>query len=128
MRIRLTPKYLLAFMCLACILGIGHELAHHVAGFLICGEWGYRTFNSFKLAAGCQQNHPDTYWRATFVGPLIGNYIPIWIGFARMRRPGVGSKRFGATLVFASTYSRIRSGGCPIWSCSRRGWPISATT
>ena len=31
MRIRLTPTYLLAFVCLAFILGIGHELAHHVA-------------------------------------------------------------------------------------------------
>jgi len=102
MRIRLTPTYLFAFVCLAFILGIGHELAHHVAGFLICGEWGYKTFNSFRLAAGCQQNHPATYWLPTLVGPLIGNYIPIWIGFARMRRPDVGSKRFGVTLVFAT--------------------------
>ena len=89
MRIRLTPTYLLAFVCLAFILGIGHELAHHVAGFLICGEWGYKTFNSFRLAAGCRQKHPDMYWLATLVGPLIGNYIPIWVAFARMRRPDV---------------------------------------
>ena len=30
MRIRLTPGYVLAFVCLACILGIGHELARRL--------------------------------------------------------------------------------------------------
>lgn len=102
MRVRLTPQYLLAFFCLAAILGIGHELAHHVAGFLICGEWGYKTFNSFNLAAGCKQSHPDTYWLATLAGPLVFNYIPMWIGFIHMRRADAGSKLFGLTLVFAT--------------------------
>src|SRR5215217_4624284 len=102
MRVTLTARYLIAFVCLAFILGIGHELAHHVAGFLICGEWGYKTFNSFTLAAGYRENHPATYWVPTLVGPLVGNYIPIWIGFARMRRSDTGSKLFGMTLVFAT--------------------------
>ncbi len=102
MRVQLTPKYLLAFFCLAAILGIGHELAHHVTGFLICGAWGYKSFNSFTLAAGCEQNHPSTSWLATLAGPLVFNYIPMWIGFFRMRRSDAGSKLFGLTLVFAT--------------------------
>ena len=101
MRIQLTPKYLVAFFCLAAILGIGHELAHHVAGFLICGEWGYKTFNHFELAAGCPQRHPGTYWLATLAGPALFNYLPMWIGFFRMRRADPGSKLYGLTLVFA---------------------------
>ena len=68
MRVQLTPRYLLAFLCLAAVLGIGHELAHHITGFLICGGWGYKSFNSFRLVAGCQQNHPDTFWLATLAG------------------------------------------------------------
>lgn len=102
MRVRLTSPYLLAFFCLAAILGIGHELAHHVAGRLVCGEWGYKTFNSFRLAAGCRENHPDTSWLATLAGPLVFNYIPMWFGLIRMRRPDAGSKLFGLTLVFAT--------------------------
>lgn len=51
MVIPLSWRYLLAFFCLGTLLGIGHEFAHHFAGYLICGEWGYKTFNSFDLAA-----------------------------------------------------------------------------
>lgn len=102
MRIRLTAKYLLAFVCLAAILGIGHELAHHLAGRVICGEWGYKTFNSFRLAPGCRERHPGTYWLATLVGPVLFNYVPMWVGVWRMRRADPGSKLFGLTLVFAA--------------------------
>lgn len=102
LRVRLTPKYLLAFLCLAFILGIGHELAHHVAGFIICGDWGYKTFNSFSLAEGCRQSRPTTFWLATLVGPVLFNYIPMWIGFLYMRRADAGSRLFGLTLVFAT--------------------------
>jgi hypothetical protein len=100
--VQLTPQYLLAYFCLATILGISHELAHHVAGFLLCGAWGYKTFNSFNLVAGCTQNHPHTYWLPTLVGPVLFNYVPMWIGFACMRRADAGSKLFGVTLVFAT--------------------------
>ena len=102
MRVKLTPRYLLAFVCLAAVLGIGHELAHHVAGRLICGAWGYKTFNSFVLATGCREQHPRTAWQATLAGPVLFNYVPMWIGYFRMRRPDAGSKLFGLTLVFAT--------------------------
>jgi hypothetical protein len=100
--IRFTPKYLTAFFCLAALLGIGHELAHHVAGYLICGAWGYKTFNFFELAPGCETAHPNTYWIATLVGPLLLNYLPMWLGVRAMRRPDNGSKLFGVSVVFAA--------------------------
>lgn len=102
MRVQLTPRYVLAFICLAAVLGIGHELAHHVTGFVICGAWGYKSFNSFRLVAGCQQSHPNTFWLATLAGPVLFNYIPMWVGFMRMRRADIGSKLYGLTLVFAT--------------------------
>jgi hypothetical protein len=102
MRVELTPRYLLAFVCLGALLGIGHELAHHVAGRLICGAWGYKTFNSFVLANGCREQHPQTAWLATLAGPVLFNYLPMWIGFFRMRRADAGSKLCGLTLVFAT--------------------------
>ena len=98
----LSPRYLLAFICLSAILGIGHELGHHVVGFITCGAWGYKTFNSFRLAEGCAQRHPSTYWLATLAGPVLFNYLPMCVGFFRMRRPDAGSKLFGLSLVFAT--------------------------
>lgn len=100
--IRLTPSYLAAYFCLAALLGIGHELAHHVAGFAVCGDWGHKTFNSFRLAEGCREANPDTFWLATLAGPVLFNYLPMWVGFLMMRRPDAGTRLFGLTLVFAT--------------------------
>lgn len=102
MIIPLTWRYLLAFFCLGTLLGISHEFAHHFAGFLICGQWGYKTFNSFELAAGCEANHPSTAWLATLAGPLLFNYIPMWVGFFKLRRSDAGDKLLGFSLVLAA--------------------------
>jgi hypothetical protein len=102
MIIPLTWRYLVAFVCLAALMGISHELAHHVAGYAICGEWGYKTFNSFQLAQGCRAANPDTFWLATLAGPVLFNYLPMWIGVVLMRRPDAGSRLFGVSLVFAT--------------------------
>lgn len=102
MKIPLTWQYLLAFWCLAAIMGISHELAHHVTGFAICGEWGHKTFNSFELVQGCRQAHPRTFWLATLAGPVLFNYVPMWIGYVLMRRCDAGSQLFGVSLVFST--------------------------
>jgi hypothetical protein len=39
---------------------------------------------------------------ATLAGPVLFNYIPIWLGFFHIRRADPGSKPFGLTLVFAT--------------------------
>ncbi len=102
MRVPLTWRYLLAFFCLGTLLGIGHEFAHHFAGFLICGEWGYKTFNSFELAPGCAAEHPGTAWLATLAGPVSCNYLPMWVGVRKTLKASRGEKLFGVSLIFAS--------------------------
>lgn len=102
MTIPLTWRYFLAFFCLGTVLGIAHEFAHHFAGLLICGQWGYKTFNSFELAAGCAARQGSTVFLATLAGPLFFNYIPMWVGFFRLRRPDAGEKLLGFSLVLAS--------------------------
>jgi hypothetical protein len=81
MTIPLTWQYLLAFWCLGALIGISHERAHHVAGVVICGEWGVKTFNSVALAEGCRAAHPQTYWLATLAGPVLFNYLPLWLAW-----------------------------------------------
>jgi hypothetical protein len=102
MKIPLTWQYLLAFFCLGALMGISHELAHHVVGFAICGEWGHKTFNSFELAKGCRQAHPNTFWLATLAGPVLFNYVPMWVGYFLMRKPDAGKQLFGVSLIFST--------------------------
>jgi len=101
MNIPFSWQYLLAFFCLASLMGITHELVHHLAAFLICGEWGYKTFNSFVLAEGCQEAHPNTVWIATIIAPVLLNYVPIWIGFFKLRSQDAGERLFGFSLIFS---------------------------
>ena len=82
-------------------MGISHELCHHVAGYLICGDWGYKTFNSFVLAEGCEKANPNTAWIATIVAPILFNYVPMWIGFFKLRSENEGEKLFGFSLIFS---------------------------
>ena len=100
--IPLSWRYLLAFFCLGTLLGIGHEFAHHFAGYLICGEWGYKTFNSFDLAAGCEARLPRVAWLATLAGPVLFNYVPMWIGFAKTRHADAGERLLGFSLILAA--------------------------
>lgn len=102
MTVRLTPGYLVAFLSLSALLGVGHEITHHVAGFALCGGWGHMSFNSFSLAPGCRQAHPETVWMVTLIAPLLCNYLPMWIGFFLMRRHDQASRLLGLTLVFAA--------------------------
>ncbi|MEP6507593.1 MAG: hypothetical protein ABJC63_05150 [Gemmatimonadales bacterium] len=102
MKIPLTWRYLLAFYCLGALMGMSHELAHHAAGFVICGDWGYKTFNFFELAKGCEEVHPNSFWLATLAGPALFNYLPLWIGVALMKKPDAGARLFGVSLVFST--------------------------
>jgi hypothetical protein len=102
MTIPITWRYLLAFYCLAALMGLSHELAHHVTGLLVCGAWGTKTFNSFDLAPGCRDAHPNTYWIATLMGPLLFNYLPMWIAVRLMRAANAGARLFGVSLVLST--------------------------
>ena len=39
-KLKITFRYCIAFYCLVTLYVSFHELTHHVAGYLICGDWG----------------------------------------------------------------------------------------
>jgi hypothetical protein len=46
MKIRITPKYLLALLALMIVTGELHEQVHITTGYLLCGGYGPRDFNA----------------------------------------------------------------------------------
>lgn len=99
MKIKITPKYIIAFLFLTILCGTSHEFVHHFTGAAICGEFGYKTFNSFELAPGCEAN-PYSFW-ATVAGPAF-TFALMWLGLYRLRKPDAKSKQLGFALIFAN--------------------------
>lgn len=75
-----------------------HELVHHFAGFIVCGEWGYKTFNFFSTA--CDNSRITLL--ATYAGPLF-TFIMMWVGAAWLKRENVSAnvKQLSFALIFA---------------------------
>jgi len=110
MRVRANSAYVLAFFCLAAILGIGHELAHHATGYLICGAWGYKTFNSFSSPRGASRI-TRYFWLAPLA--VLCCSTTYRCGLLLADAPtDVGSKLFGLTLMFATFRS---CASCSAW-------------
>lgn len=99
MKIKLTWKYIIAFLFLTILCGTSHEFVHHFTGALICGCFGYKTFNSFVLCDSCKDN-PYGFW-ATVAGPAF-TFLLMWIGLYRLRMPDEKSKQLGFALIFAN--------------------------
>ena len=82
------------------------------------------------LAEGCKQAHPEGYWLATLVGPVLFNYLPLWIGVALMQQADAGKQLFGVTLAFSTVPAlRIFSafvGGDETWMVHTSGATIRA--
>ena len=45
-KLRVTFSYCVAFYCVVMLYLSLHELVHHFSAYLICGDWGYKTFCS----------------------------------------------------------------------------------
>lgn len=99
MHLRLTLKYVVAFLALMFVLQEGHELVHTSVGRLICGCWGQRDFNVWATCDSCA--NPNLGWLATLVGPLF-TFAVVWAGYFLMA-PGKSLRQhaLGFTLVFA---------------------------
>lgn len=93
--LKLTPRYLVAFIGLSLILGEAHELVHVLSGALICGGFGERDFNVWGLKEGCSAVLP------TALGPLF-TYGVSWIAAAWLAGGSDRSKVLALSLVFAS--------------------------
>jgi hypothetical protein len=100
MRVQPTRRYLIAFVALILLCGLGHEFAHHVVGALFCGAVGDKTFNSFTLASDCA-NRPLAFVLSTWAGPLF-TFALMWIGWRRLRSPDAGTRQLGLALIFAN--------------------------
>lgn len=103
----LSWRFLLAFCSLALLLHELHELAHTATARLLCGAWGTRDFNLWRLAEGC------TTYVPTAIGPLF-SYAVMFAGVALVR-----SERFrllGVALAlapnpFARLFTAVMGGG-----------------
>ena len=99
MKIKITWKYIIAFLFLTILCGTSHEFVHHFAGALVCGEFGYKTFNSFALPEPCV-NNPYKLW-ATAAGPFF-TFALLWFGLYRLRKPDEKNRQLGFALIFAN--------------------------
>jgi len=79
LQIQLTFKTLIIFLFFFFLMHEMHELAHIIAGRIICGGWGTRDFNVWDLCQDCIKQKPIAI-TATFAGPLF-TFIMLWTGW-----------------------------------------------
>ena len=99
LKLKITPKYCLAFYCVTMLHVSLHELVHHFVGAIICGEWGYKSFNSFETAC---ENDPKTFI-ATYAGPLY-TFLMMYVGMYLMKP---GNSNFKKHLGFATIFAQL---------------------
>ena len=99
MKLKLTWQYVIAFFSLTILCGTSHEFVHHFAGRLICGCWGYKTFNSFQLCGSCGNNAYG--FLATVAGPVF-TFALMWIGWYQLHKPDNQKRQLGFALIFAN--------------------------
>lgn len=99
-KLRITWKYCLALYFMAMLYSSLHELAHHFTGYLVCGKWGYKTFNYFSTA--CEDKPDNMSYLATYAGPLY-TFIMLWIGAWLLKKKDATEyqKQFGFAMIFA---------------------------
>ena len=96
-KLKLTWKYCLALYCITMLYASLHELVHHFVGFIVCGDWGYKTFNSFETAC---EDDPITYV-ATYAGPVF-SFAMMYVGaYLLKKRNSLFHKHLGFALIFA---------------------------
>lgn len=100
MTIKISARYCIAFFSLTILCGTSHEFAHHFVGAAICGCFGYKTFNSFQLCAGCADVHSMYYW-ATLAGPIF-TFALMWFGWYQIKYAGEKQKALGFALIFGN--------------------------
>lgn len=100
MTIKLTPKFIIAFLALTFVMHEAHEIVHTSIGRMICGCWGERDFNVWGLCEGCDANPYSII--STFVGPLF-TFIMIWLGANLLKETNTkGQQSLGLALIFAN--------------------------
>jgi len=96
-KLKITWKYCLAFYCIIMLYASLHELIHHFAGYFICGDWGYKTFNYFETA--CETDRKSLL--ATYMGPLF-SFTMMYVGaYFLIKKSSNFIKHLGFAMIFA---------------------------
>ncbi len=96
-KLKITFKYCIALYCITMLYASLHELVHHFAGYLICGDWGYKSFNYFATA--CEGEAKS--WLATYAGPVF-SFLMMYVGMYLLRKNESSYKsQLGFALIFA---------------------------
>jgi len=114
MQLKITWKYILAFVALNFIMGELHEQAHINTGFFICGCYGPRDFNVWATCDQCIK--PAWAYLATLAGPLFSCSL-MWLGaiwFSQStneKKRVIGFSLLFANLPFARIFTALMGGG-----------------
>ena len=96
-----------------------HELVHHFAGYLICGDCGIKTFNYFETSCGDEKKSLI----ATYIGPLF-TFAMMYVGMCLLKtRNSDYKKHFGFAIIFAQLpFQRMTS---PFFKMNDEFWATS---
>lgn len=104
--LKLNWKYCLALYCITMLYASLHELVHHFVGFIVCGDWGYKTFNSFVTT--CEGTSKS--YIATYAGPVF-SFIMMYVGVYLIKHKALAyHKHLGFALIFAQMPAQRMSG------------------
>lgn len=101
MKLKLTPIYILSFLCLNFFLMELHDWLHAAVAALVSGTWGPRGFDRWQIG-GIMSVSNGQRALATLAGPLV-NFVAIWIGWIKMgNRDSLADQSLGCNLVLAA--------------------------
>jgi hypothetical protein len=99
LRFSFDARWAIAFVALLFVHNELHEIAHTATGRVICGAWGQRNFNTWRVA--CEELQP-----VLVLVPLAGlvfSYGLMWIGYYLLRpKYSVTKQSVGFCLIFAA--------------------------
>src|SRR6476469_8170538 len=99
--LRITPKFIIAFILLRHIFHEAHEFAHMISARIFTGVWGTRDFNNVQPFAANTEPTKTQQVITGLAGPMI-NYIFCFIGAAMITRAAtLKQKAWGLILIFA---------------------------
>jgi hypothetical protein len=101
MKLKLTPIYILSFLCLNFFIMELHDWLHAAVAALVSGTWGPRGFDRWQIGGVLSVSNGQRAL-ATLAGPLV-NYIALWIGWIKMgNRDSLADQSLGCNLVLAA--------------------------
>jgi len=120
MKLNRTLRVAPAFLALLFVLGETHEIVHTAVGRLLCGCWGPRDFNVWRLCEGCSEEVSFAIF-ATIVGPVF-TFGVMWWGFVLMRpdappeRMSLGFALVFGSMPFARIFTAAMGGGDEVYA------------